>query len=77
MNLIGQKTLWNTYMGRTADIRKRIRGGNTSRGPDTEWVVYLYENDRLIEKRCLGEHNRHYAEDVKENWIAGIINPTT
>jgi hypothetical protein len=73
MNLIGPKTQWNTYVARRAQIRKSIRGGNSSRGPDTEWVVMLYENDQLIERRCLGDHNIHFAEDVKENWENGII----
>lgn len=62
---------------RSATIAKRIRGGHTTRGPDTEWVVYLYNNDNLIEERHLGIHNKHYAEDVAENWINGIINPST
>lgn len=60
---------------RSAEIRKSIRG-DSLRGPDTEWVVYLYEDNNLVEKRRLGIHNRYYAEDVRENWLNGIIKPT-
>lgn len=57
---------------RRAQIRKCVKGDDV-RGPDAEWVVYLYEDGRLIERRALGNHNQYYAQDVKENWELKII----
>jgi hypothetical protein len=48
-----------------------------SAGPDTMYVVDLYENNKLIETRELPGKSRYYAEDVSENWDTGIIKTTS
>ena len=37
------------------------------------WFVEFYENDKLMERRNLFEHNEQYAEDAAENWVLNII----
>lgn len=44
-----------------------------SNGPDTMYVVDLYEDNKLIESRKLPGKSKYYAEDVSENWDTGII----
>lgn len=52
---------------RSAEIRKE----NTE---ECEYyVVDLFLNDMLIESRVLKGKSIHYANDVAENWINGII----
>lgn len=43
------------------------------RGPDTMYVVDLYEDNVLVERRELPNKNYYYAMDVSENWDNGII----
>ena len=58
---------------KTAKIRKTIYAGNGSSGPDTVFVVDLFEGNKLMESRQLLGKSIHYAEDVAENWESGII----
>ena len=58
--------------GRRAQVRL-VATDNAAAGGDSMYVVDLYENNKLIQTRPLPGHNRHYAEDVAENWETGII----
>ena len=58
---------------KTAKIRKEVYAGNGSSGPDTIYVVDLFEGHKLMESRQLLGKSIHYAEDVAENWESGII----
>ncbi len=58
---------------KTAKIRKVAYMGKGSEGPDTAYVVDLFEGSKLMESRTLLGKSIHYAEDVAENWEAGII----
>ena len=60
-------------MSRTAKIRKEPYGRNGSRGPDTTFVIDLYEDNTLLESREVPGKSIYYAEDVAENWENGII----
>lgn len=63
-------------MARASNIRKVAAVGNNatgSNGPDTMYVVDLYEDGMLKETRQLPGKSIHYANDVSENWDAGII----
>lgn len=42
-------------------------------GPDSMYVVDLFEDDVLIEQRKLPGKSVHYAQDVSENWNNGLI----
>lgn len=46
---------------------------NGHAGPDACFVVDMYQDGKLIESRALPGKNKHYAEDVAENWENGII----
>ena len=37
------------------------------------YVVDLFEDDKLVERRELPGKSIHYAQDVAENWETGII----
>lgn len=37
-------------------------------GPDTAYVVEMFEDDTLVESRILPGKSRLYAEDLAENW---------
>lgn len=52
-----------------------LNGTNTtgSAGPDSMYVVELYENGNLVETRELPGKSKYYADDVSENWDTGII----
>ena len=60
---------------RTSVIRRKtVMGKNKDHeGPDTIYVVDLWEGDTLIEARELPGKNSYYAKDVAENWENGII----
>jgi len=58
--------------GRKANVRL-VATDNVAAGGDSMYVVDLYENGKLVQSRDLPGHNRHYAEDVAENWENGII----
>lgn len=60
-------------MSRNAVIRKEPYGGNGSRGPDTTYVIDLFEDGTLMESREVPGKSIYYAEDVAENWENGII----
>ena len=73
MNNGGILTTRSETVSRTAKIRKVVWAGNGSSGPDTCFVVDLYEGSRLMESRELIGKSVYYAEDVAENWETGII----
>jgi len=58
---------------RRSEIRKEQNLSSGSKGPDTMYVVDLYDNDVLVESRALPGKSIYYAEDVSENWDNGII----
>ena len=60
---------------RHSTIRQTVVPGvdHDSNGPDTMYVVDLYEDNKLIESRKLPGKSKYYAEDVSENWDTGII----
>lgn len=60
--------------GRHSIVRLKPYVGNGTRGPDTMYVVELYENQKLIEERELPGKSKHFADSVSENWDGGIIN---
>ena len=60
-------------MERIAKIRKVNYISDGTRGPDTTYVVDLFEDGVMKETRTLLNKSIHYAEDVVENWENGII----
>jgi len=62
-----------TSCKRHSIIYKRACISNGHRGPDTEYVVELYEDGILKETRALPGKNEYYARDVAENWDNFII----
>jgi hypothetical protein len=61
-------------MSRNAVIRKEAYSSDgSSSGPDTTYVIDLYEDDTLLESRQVPGKSIYYAEDVAENWENGII----
>jgi hypothetical protein len=67
--MLNMQQLKRLQSSRKAQIRKCI---NSTR-LNEEWVVYLFEDDELVERRPLGNHNYYYAQDVQENWELNII----
>ena len=57
---------------RRAQVRKVVMD-NAAIAGDSMYIVHLYENNKLIQTRELPGKSLHYAEDVAENWEAGII----
>jgi hypothetical protein len=55
-------------------IRRKPYIGSGGQGPDTMYVVELYENKQLVEERELPGKSKHYADSVSENWGEGILN---
>lgn len=41
---------------------------------DDMYAVYLIENGEEKELRALPGKSIHYAEDVADNWVSGLIN---
>ena len=41
---------------------------------ETQYVVKMYEQGKLIESRSMGGHSERYAEDCGQNWNNGVIN---
>lgn len=60
-------------MSRKSVIRKRTYSSEDLRGPDTTYVVDLFENEKLVESREIPGKSIYYANDVAENWENGII----
>lgn len=61
---------------RKAEIRKvQVQGNNESgsAGPDSMFVVDLFEDNKLIQTRELPGKSQSYAKDVVENWNSGLI----
>lgn len=40
-------------------------------------VVELYDFGRMVERRPVYKHNKHYAEDAAENYVLGIFDVIT
>jgi hypothetical protein len=40
---------------------------------DNAFVVYMFEDNVLKERRPLIGYSEQYAEDCAENWIIGVI----
>lgn len=60
-------------MSRKSVIRKTTYSSEDLRGPDTTYVVDLFENEKLVESREIPGKSIYYANDVAENWENGII----
>ena len=58
---------------RSSVIRQQPYIKNGSKGPDTCYVVEMYENETLIETRELPGKSFYYAESCARNWDEGII----
>lgn len=59
-------------MNRNSVIQlKPVRNGNF-KGPDTMFVVELWEENSLIETRELPGKSIHYAESLARNWDEGV-----
>jgi len=58
---------------RSSVIRQQPYNNGSSKGPDTCYVVDMYENEELIETRELVGKSLYYAEDCARNWDEGII----
>lgn len=61
---------------RNAEIRKvQVQGNNESgsAGPDSMYVVDLFEDNKLVQTRELPGKSQSYAKDVVENWNSGLI----
>ena len=54
---------WSADEARKATVHESYEG----------WFVEFYENDKLMERRNLFEHNEEYAENAAENWVLGVI----
>lgn len=39
----------------------------------TSYIVEMYHQGVLKEKRLINNHNLQYAEDCAENWVLGVI----
>ena len=60
-------------MTRHSVILKVANLRDGSRGPDTMYVVDLFEDNQFVGRRELPNKSQHYAQDVSENWDNGII----
>lgn len=58
---------------RSSVIRQQAYNSGGSKGPDTCYVVDMYENELLIETRELPGKSLYYAESCARNWDKGII----
>jgi hypothetical protein len=59
-----------SYIRKVSCVGENASGSN---GPDTMWVVDMFENGRKIETRSLPGKSRSYAESLSENWDTGVI----
>ncbi len=63
-------------MSRNAEIRTVMTQGNNdsgSNGPDSMFVVDLFENNQLVQTRELPGKSKKFATDVVENWNSGLM----
>lgn len=51
----------------------KVKHAEVHHDPEDGLSVYLYQNDKLMEKRYLHNYSIHYAEDCAENYVMGII----
>jgi hypothetical protein len=58
---------------RSSVIRQQAYNTNGSEGPDTCYVVDMYENELLVETRELPGKSIYYAEACARNWDKGTI----
>ena len=40
---------------------------------DAEYVVECWEYGKLIATIPCGEHSRHYADSIADNWFCGVL----
>jgi len=58
---------------KTSDIVRVGYYADGVRGPDHMYVVYMFEDNVLIEIRELPGKSIHYAESLAKNWEEGNI----
>lgn len=60
-------------MRKSSVIRQVPFFGNGNDGPDTMYVVDMYENERKVGTNEFPGKSIHYAEAFARNWDTGII----
>lgn len=60
-------------MKKSSVIRKVPCFGDGSNGPDTMYVVDMYENERKVGTNEFPGKSIHYAESFARNWNEGIL----
>ena len=59
-------------MSRNSVIKRKPTLSSGFKGPDSVYVVELWDGDSLIETRELPDKSIYYAESLARNWDAGI-----
>ena len=70
---MGNLSLGGRKMRKSSVIRQVPYSGNGNNGPDTMYVVDLYENERKVGTNEFPGKSIHYAEAFARNWEEGII----
>lgn len=60
-------------MKKSSVIRKVPCFGDGCNGPDTMYVVDMYENERKVGTNEFPGKSIHYAESFARNWNEGIL----
>ena len=60
-------------MKKSSVIRKVPFFGEGNNGPDTMYVVDMYENERKVGTNEFPGKSIHYAESFARNWNEGIL----
>ena len=60
-------------MRKSCVIRKVPCFGDGNNGPDTMYVVDMYENERKVGTNEFPGKSIHYAESFARNWNEGIL----
>ena len=60
-------------MKKSSVIRKVPCFGDGCNGPDTMYVVDMYENERKVGTNEFPGKSIHYAESFARNWDEGIL----
>lgn len=58
---------------RYSTIRQLLYSGNGNKGPDTIYIVDMYEDGKKVGTNEFPGKSIHYAEAFARNWDAGII----
>ncbi len=58
-------------MSRNSSIRMKQVFNDGTKGPDTMYIVELWDGNSLIETRELPGKSIHYAESLAINWTEG------